>query len=81
MKPQAQMLSSLVVAFAAVLLLAGPAALAAGDPDKDPPLAPLPPSPASEGGGVEVIDVIWLPMRLTSTLQRTCNVQHSVSAS
>jgi len=46
MKPQAQILLSLVVAFVAALLLAGPIALAAGDPDTDPPLVPLPPPPA-----------------------------------
>ncbi|MFQ5757039.1 MAG: cytochrome-c peroxidase [Acidiferrobacterales bacterium] len=46
MKPSKQMLSLLLVLFAPVLIVAGGEnALAKGDPDMDPPLAPLPPVP------------------------------------
>ena len=46
MKAQLQMPLSLVVTLATALFLASPASLATGDPDIDPPLAPLPPPPA-----------------------------------
>ena len=45
MKPSKKTLAVLLVPFAWLVLTAGGIALAEGDPDKDPPLAPLPPVP------------------------------------
>ena len=81
MKPQAQILLSLVVAFVAALLLAGPIALAAGDPDADPPLVPLPPPPAPPDNPItqakaDLGKMLFFDPKLTGDASLSCGDCH-----
>ena len=81
MKPQAQILPSLAVAFVAALLLAGPIALAAGDPDTDPPLVPLPPPPAPPDNPItqakaDLGKLLFFDPKLTGDASLSCGDCH-----